>query len=80
MRFPMRFPFAAEVNGSHWKAQTKSGNTKVCRLRLQVNVDVLSLFVTAPQRELEFVKCTWKQGFQALQNFCPTTGKDPMAT
>ena len=61
----MRLPDAVSVRcGGEWfSLQNSNENWKYedILVGIRSNVDSLSLYITAPNRELEFIKCTWKQ-------------------
>ncbi|HEY4935229.1 MAG TPA: hypothetical protein VII44_01540, partial [Puia sp.] len=69
----IRFPDAISVRcGGEW--YSLEGSTEVWKhesiqVTLQLNEDVLSLSVSAPQREMEFIKCSWKQVFPVSSKF-----------
>jgi alpha-galactosidase len=69
----IRFPDAVSIrSGGVWFSLEGSNETwkhESFQVTLQLNVDVLSLFVSAPQSELEFVKCIWKQVFPGSSKF-----------
>lgn len=69
----IRFPDAISVRCSgEWFSL--AGSTEIWKLedlqvKLQLNGEVLSLFVDASRRELEFIKCSWKQAYPATSKF-----------
>ena len=61
----MRFPdaIATRCNG-HWiplQGKDESWKSDDVEVTVKVNGDFLSVFVSAPGRELEFIQCHWKQ-------------------
>ena len=63
----IRIPDAVSVRCSgQWfslQGTTETWEYESIQVTFQLNGDVLSVFITAPQRELEFIKCSWKQPF-----------------
>jgi alpha-galactosidase len=61
----IRFPDTISVrcSGAWFLLKGISENWKYedIEISLRLNGDFLSLFINAPQRELEFIKCSWKQ-------------------
>jgi alpha-galactosidase len=61
----MRFPDLVSVRcAGEWISLTgATENWKQDNLQVSINLngDVLSIFISAPQHELEFIKCSWRQ-------------------
>jgi hypothetical protein len=61
----IRFPDTVSVRcgGAWYSLQGTDENWAFedIQVSLRVTGDVVSLFVTAPHRELEFIQCTWKE-------------------
>jgi alpha-galactosidase len=69
----IRFPDAISVRcGGEWfslQGVTENWKFEDVEVTLRMNGDFLSLFISAPQRELEFIKCLWKQVSSASSKF-----------
>jgi alpha-galactosidase len=69
----IRFPDVVSVRcNGEWISL--AGSTEVWKhedtqVKFQLNGEVLSLFVDAPRRELEFIKCSWKQIYPTTSKF-----------
>ncbi|MFI5195368.1 MAG: hypothetical protein ACHQD7_14975 [Chitinophagales bacterium] len=65
----IRYPdaIAARCNGRWISLQGKdeSWKTEEVEVTLKLNGDFLSLYISAPGRELEFIQCHWKQNTSA---------------
>jgi alpha-galactosidase len=69
----IRFPDAVSVRCiGEWISLAGSNEIwkhEDIQVKFQLNGDVLSLLVDAPRRELEFIKCSWKQPYPATSKF-----------
>jgi alpha-galactosidase len=69
----IRFPDAVSVRCSgEWLSL--AGSPEIWKhedihVKFQLNSEVLALFVEAPGRELEFIKCSWKQPYPITSKF-----------
>jgi alpha-galactosidase len=69
----IRFPDAVSVRCiGEWISLAGSNEIwkhEDIQVKFQLNGEVLSLLVDAPRRELEFIKCSWKQPYLATSKF-----------
>jgi alpha-galactosidase len=69
----IRFPDAISVRcAGEWfllQGTTENWKYEDILVSLSLNGDALSLFISAPHRELEFIKCSWKQVSPASSKF-----------
>jgi alpha-galactosidase len=69
----MRFPDAISVRcGGQWislQGTTENWKFRSVGVTIRLNNDTLSVFITAPGRELEFIKCSWKQAGSGSSKF-----------
>jgi alpha-galactosidase len=61
----IRYPDTVSVRfAGAWhslQGTTENWNYESVQVSFRLSGDIMSVFVTAPQRELEFIKCSWKQ-------------------
>ena len=77
----MRYPdtVAVRCSGEWYSLQgtTDSWKYNAIQVSFRLNGDSLSLFINAPQLELEMIRCNWKQTFNhRLQNTWVIIGKE----
>jgi alpha-galactosidase len=69
----IRFPDAISIrSGGEWfslQGTTENWKFESVEVSLQLIGDAISLFISAPGRELEFIKCSWKQVAPASSKF-----------
>jgi alpha-galactosidase len=69
----IRFPNAVSVRcNGEWISLAGTNETwkhEDIQVKFEFNDEVLSLLVDAPRRELEFIKCSWKQPYPTTSKF-----------